>query len=120
MKEITVNIEGKEYTIDIEKAKSLGILKDKTIKDFKVGDVYLYNDGENTKIIIVENGYYDVYTPRRWNIAGLDGGLRVFADFGSDGASKKQMLEYLNDGHKKFIKNINEDIKSLIRNHSAW
>jgi hypothetical protein len=116
MKEITVNIEGTEYTIDIEKAKSLGILKDKTIKDFKVGDVYLYNDRANIKIIIVESGYCDVDTSHRWNIAGLDHGLRVYSDFGSEGASKKQMLEYLNDGPKKFIKNINEDIKSLMRN----
>ena len=115
MKEITLNIEGKEYTIDIEKAKSLGILKeDKTIKDFKVGDVYLYK--ETTKIIIVENGYCDVNTLHRWNIAGLDQGLRVYSDFGRNGASKEQMLEYLNDGPKKFIKNINEDIKSLMRN----
>ena len=113
-----VTIEGKEYEIDIEKAKELGVLKeDATIKDFKVGDVFVPASGG--KVIIVQNGYTDYKREQKYNIAGLDG-LELYSDIGSQGLNKTEMLAWLNRSwngkHTKFIKNINNDIKEWMSN----
>lgn len=112
-----VTIEGKEFVIDVEKAKELGVLKeDKTIKDFKVGD--LYSAGFDP-IVIVQNGWPDTSKEKRYNIAGLDG-LYLYSDMGNKGASKQEMLDWLNDRERyeglKFIKNVNSEIDTLLRN----
>ena len=115
--ETKITIEGKEYTVDIAKAKELGVLKeDATIKDFKVGDVFsLPWYGDN--IIIVQNGYVSSSKEQKYNIAGLDG-LGIYPDFGSQGLNKTEMLAWLNKSnngkHVKFIKNINNDIQKLL------
>lgn len=113
-----VTIEGKEYEIDIEKAKELGVVKENTIKDFEVGDVFsLPWYGDN--IIIVQNGYVSSSKEQKYNIAGLDG-LGLYSDFGSQGLNKTEMLAWLNKSnngmHAKFIKNINNDIQKLLSN----
>jgi hypothetical protein len=123
--ETKITIEGKEYTVDIAKAKELGVLKeDTTIKDFKVGDVFLRPCG--SKLIIVENGYAFFSKEQRYNIAGLYG-LELYSDIGSQGLNKTEMLAWLNKtemlawlnkscngNHTKFIKNINDDIQKLL------
>jgi hypothetical protein len=116
--ETKITIEGKEYTVDIAKAKELGVLKeDATIKDFKVGDVFsLPWYGDN--IIIVQNGYVSSSKEQKYNIAGLDG-LGIYPDFGSQGLNKTEMLAWLNKSNNgkrtKFIKNINNDIAELLK-----
>jgi hypothetical protein len=120
MKEIKITIEGKEYNIDIEKAKELGVLKvpkvDTTIKSFEVGDVF--SSGFDA-ILIVQNGRPLISAEQRYNIAGLDG-LFLYSDFGSEGVSKEEMLAYLNKGDDgfgyKFVKNVNSEIETLLRN----
>jgi len=117
MKEIKVTIEGKDFTINLEKAKSLGLLEeDTTIKEFFVGDVF--SSGFNP-ILIVQNGWPDTSKDPRYNIAGLDG-LFLYSDIGSEGASKEEMLKYLNKGDDgfgyKFVKNVNSEIETLLRN----
>lgn len=114
-----VTIEGKEYEIDIEKAKELGVLKeDATIKDFKVGDVFVPASG-GYKIIIVQNGFACSSEEQKYNIAGLYG-FEIYSDFGSQGLNKTEMLAWLNESwngeHAKFIKNINNDIEELLSN----
>lgn len=113
MKEITVNIEGKEFIIDLEKAKSLGVLKeDKIIKDFNVGDMYSITNGYEA-IIIVETGWNSCL----YNIIGLCDDLSYYSDFGKEGISKEKMLEYLQMNYttKHFVKNINSDFKKLVK-----
>jgi hypothetical protein len=120
MKEIKVTIEGEEYNIDIEKAKELGVLKvpkvDTTITDFKVGDVFSSGFGP---VLIVQNGWPLISAEQRYNIAGLDG-LFLFSNFSDKGLSKEEMLAYLNKGDAglgyKFIKNVNSEIETLLRN----
>jgi hypothetical protein len=112
-----VTLEGKEYEIDLEKAKELGVIKeDNSIKDFEVGDVF--SSGFNP-ILIVQNGWPDASKEKRYNIAGLDG-MHLYSDFGNKGASKQEMLNYLNYGRRgedlQFIKNVNSEIDTLLRN----
>jgi len=117
MKEITVNIEGTEFIIDLEKAKELGVLREDTkIKDFNVGDVFLTSSG--SKVMIVQSGYASFNQEQKYNFAGLDG-LRFFSNFGKEGATKEKIISYLNqkiyfEKNSKFLKNINEDISKLI------
>jgi hypothetical protein len=112
MKKLKVTIEGTEYTIDIEKAKSLGVLKEGAIiKDFKVGDMYALNELE--AIIIIETGYCS----GSYSIIGLSEGLGHYSDFGEDGVSSAKMLEYLQMHYTSnhFVKNINNDFKKLVK-----
>jgi len=105
-----IEIEGKEYEIDINRAKELGICKEtpKKITDFSVGDVFESKD--YLRILIVHSSY----SKTKYNIAGLNG-LRLYSDFGENPIGTEQMLEYLNNHQTyKFIKNINSDIDSLI------
>jgi len=113
MKEIKVTIEDKDFTINLEKAKSLGLLEeDRSIKEFFVGDVF--SSGFNP-ILIVQNGWPDTSKEQRYNIAGLDG-LFLYSDFGSKGASKEEMLTYLNGVcGLKFVKNVNSEIETLMK-----
>lgn len=109
---VTVQISGKDYIIDIAKAKSLGVLKeDTTIKDFNVGDVFINDVG--IAVIIVPAGYGN-----RYSIAGLHGDLNVFSDFGAHGATRAEILEFLNSKSRgytrKFVKNINADFSLLL------
>lgn len=102
--------EGKEYEIDLTKAKELGLCKEilKEIKNVQAGDVF--KNAFGTKILIVEA----IYKNTSYNIAGLCG-LRLFSDFRVSPKSKSELLEWLN--HKKyvFVKNINDEIDDIFR-----
>lgn len=108
-----IEIEGKEYSIDIEKAKSMGLLiEQKTlIEDFDVGDLFKFPCGSN--VIIVTNGYR--FEPM-YNIIGLSDSFEMYSDFGRDGLSYNDMLEWLNKGKAVFVKNLNEDLRKIIEN----
>jgi hypothetical protein len=114
-----INIEGKEYEIDINRAKELGLCKEthKKITDFSAGDVFESKSG--TRILIIETSYSNT----KYNIAGRNG-LYLYSNFNETPFNREQMLEYLNgeqmleylndDRKYKFIKNINSDIDALI------
>lgn len=108
-----IEIEGKEYSIDIEKAKSMGLLiEQKTrIEEFDVGDWFKLPCGSN--IIIVTNGYR---LDRMYNIIGLCDSFEMYSDFGRDGLSYNDMLEWLNKSDAVFVKNLDEDLRKIIEN----
>lgn len=101
-----IEIEGKEYEIDISRAKELGICKETKITDFSVADVFENKNG--SRILIVQSSY----SFAKYNIAGLSG-LYLFSNF-DEPLSREQMLLFLNNREYKFIKNINSDIETLI------
>lgn len=121
MDDLKIKIDGKDYVFDVDKAKQLGVLKeDTTIKDVSVGDVFRYVDSGNL-LVVVPHGYNPNPGTERFNIAGRQGGLYVYSYFGKDGATKEQLLLYLNSSNtgvylKKFVKNINDDFKQLLEN----
>lgn len=113
MKEITVNIEGTEYTIDIEKAKSLGLLKDTKIDAIRTGDLFKLTN--NNIVLIVAKCWGRAYAGQRWGLAGLADTLELYSAFNKEGATEEEMLQWLNQQKGiKFIKNINDDVKALI------
>lgn len=120
MKEITIQIDGQDFIIDIDRAKELGVVKENTIKSFKVGDVFKLASG--TRVIIVQNGYGNDRN-QRYNIAGNLNTLDLFSDIGEKGFNKREMLQFLNKPNSwqpnertKFIKNVNEDLKKWMYN----
>lgn len=105
-----IEIEGKEYEIDFNRAKELGLCKEihEKITDFSAGDVFESKNG--TRILIIQTSYSNT----KYNIAGRNG-LYLYSDFNSQPFSRVEMFEYLNSDLKyKFIKNINNDIDTLI------
>ena len=126
MKEHTFKIDGIEYTIDLEKAKSLGLLKTTGITEFRTGDVYEFRTGDvyelttsGNKVVIIPCGYSSCYGDEpTWTFAGLYNTLDVYSSFGKKGATKKEMLEWLNSKmpNIRFIKNINDEFSKLLKN----
>ena len=113
MNKTTIKIEGKDYILDIDKAKELKLLtEEKTIKDFAVGDAFKLVCG--TVVVVVTSGYkYANSHDATYSIIGLDG-LRFFCDMGINGFTKERMLAWLNQGTKTFVKNINADFIDLL------
>jgi len=113
-----VTIEGKEFEIDLERAKELGVLKEtlQPITDFEIGDAYRLIHGNI--IVVVEAGYvYD--DAARYSFSGFGDELHNYSPFGKQGGTREQVIECLNAYQKNqgavFIKNINEDFKKLLK-----
>jgi len=112
-----ITIEDKEYLIDIEKAKELGVLKeDNSIKSFKVGDAFRFKHGNI--IVIIETGFNSP-DRRRYSFSGLYDSIGNYSTFGSEGGTKEEVLKQLNKWKDSerivFVKNINEDFAKLIK-----
>jgi len=110
MKEIKVTLEGEDFYIDIEQAQKLGLLRDKpTISNFHIGD--LFKTRVNGYIIIVPCGHNN-----RYSIGGLYG-FDIFSNFGKEGATKEEIIAYLNQSvvNAKYIKNVNRDVDALMQ-----
>lgn len=110
-----ITIEGTSYEIDIQKAKQLGVCKEinAPITNFQVGDVF--ERASRFRVLIIQGAYNGVDEEKGFNIAGRDG-LEPYSDFSNTGTvSKQEILEYLNARAYKFVKNINESVKSLIQ-----
>lgn len=112
MNKKTIVIEGREYILDIDKAKELQIIAEKSrITTFKVGDVFRTYSG--SMFVIVPFGYNH---SGKYGIMG-NGGLNFFSDAGFEGFTEGEMLKWLNTGTKTFVKNINDDFISLLEKH---
>ncbi len=118
MKELKVAIEGVEYIMDVEKAKSLGVLReDTTIKKIEIGDLYLWHNV--SPLIIVEHGFASLGSGEAilYNFIGLWSGMQTYSDF-PHGATQEEMLAFLNESVKdkalKFVKNIDVDFTRLL------
>lgn len=113
-----ITYEGKEFEIDLERAKELGVLKEtlQPITDFKIGDAYRLKHGNI--VVVVEAGYaYD--DAARYSFSGFGDELYNYSPFGKQGGTRELVLECLNAYQKNqgavFIKNINEDFKKLLK-----
>ena len=123
----TLTLNNKEYKVDLNKLIQLGVVEDlnteteedlnteteedldNTIEFFEVGDVFR---DECVSVLILETNFPCGYKERLYQIAGLDG-LRVYSDF-SKPVGFNAILEFLNNGEYKFVKNINADVVELI------
>ena len=112
MSTTTVTINGQDFTIDLDKAKKLGLLQEQQpITDLAVGDVF-ESDGGLVRVMIID-AFYDCYDNiDRFQIAGLNG-LEPYSDF-DELLSMTEMLDWLNSRKYKFVKNINDKINELI------
>lgn len=100
--------DGKEYEVDIERAKNIGLCKEirPEIISFRVGDVFKSNGG--LPVFIIQSEYFN----HTYAFAGLDG-LELFSNI-SPSLTKREMVEYLNKNKYKLLGNINSDIRKLI------
>jgi len=110
MKEIKVTLEGEDFYIDIEQAQKLGLLRDNpSISNFHIGDLFKTRD--SSYVIIMPCGYSN-----RYSLGGLYG-FDIFSNFGKEGATKEEILAYLNQSelNAKFVKNVNRDVEALMK-----
>lgn len=112
MNTTTVTINGQDFTIDLDKAKQLGLLQERQlITDLASGDVF-ESEGGLVRIMIIDAFYDDSDNSNRFQIAGLNG-LEPYSDF-EELLDMGDMLDWLNDRKYKFVKNINDKINALI------
>lgn len=119
MKKIKFNIDGKDYSLNIEKLRSSGLLEEDQVEEnkpltFSVGDVFEHCGGFVRVLIVGCNGFFggeDRLKNQKYQILGLDG-LEPFADF-AEPVSHNEMTEFLERNYK-WIKNINKDVEGLI------
>lgn len=119
----TLHANNKKYKVDLNKLIQLGVIgviedcdeeikSDQKIQDFETGDVF---ENGSVSVLILETSH-DLDVERRYQIAGLDG-LKVYSDFYTP-VNFDTILNFLNNGKFRFIKNINSDIEELIRINS--
>jgi hypothetical protein len=102
-----ITIKEKEFEIDIERAKELGICKEvKKINEIKAGDVF---EGSRARVVI----FQPIYGIEEFIIVGIDG-LQPFSNF-HELQTRYEMTEFLSEGDYTFIANINDQILELIR-----
>lgn len=112
MNTTTVTINGQDFTIDLDKAKALGLLQERQpITDLAVGDVF-ESEGRFVRMMIMDAFCDCQDNIDRFQIVGLNG-LEPYSDF-NQLLSMSDMLDYLNSRKFKFVKNINDKINELI------
>jgi hypothetical protein len=108
----TIEIDGKKYEIDLEKAEKDGYLKEITSFPLKVGDVYHCSCGWANQLLIQTQ-----YNKDSYSLIGLDG-LTPFNCVPAN-ASLSQLQKYLAENGYKFSHNINKKVAKLIENPDA-
>ena len=106
-----ITIDGKQYTIDLNKAINDGYLKPKLqeIKTIDVGDVFKHSTKSTVLLAqLTEN-------TRKWYFSGFYG-LHIHHVFDKgEGGFLEEALEFLNKYEYVYIKNINQDVKALLK-----
>ena len=112
-KYMKIQVQNKQYEINIERAIELGICKKirQEITDFRVGDVFETPGG--TRVLTIQTLHWaDAY-----NIVGFCGVL-PYSDFNKP-LTYEEMIKHLNEDEYEFVDNINEQINELIANAKA-
>lgn len=102
-----IKIENKDYILDVEKAKELGILKGTIIK-IQAGDVFQNPLSPKDKLIIASFVDAKDFYKRKFILLGLGGQFTAFAccDKGYV-AEENKLIEYLNRLNWDYVTNIN-------------
>ncbi len=83
------------------------------IIDFEVGDVFGFQEGKGTRVLILNH----TYSSRNYELGNCcDSALKIWSDFNGNGGSKPEILTKLNNNNAKFIKNINKELNDLVKN----
>jgi hypothetical protein len=108
-----ITIDGQTFIIDLERAKELGLMtaKRKNIEFITDGD--LFSDGYYLSVLVIRQGYES----SKWNILNAeDHGFKFYSDFTDKGVSTQEMLDFINSRELNFVKNMNSDLKSIVKN----
>lgn len=98
------------YALDVQRALELGVLK-KTITTIEPGDVYEFECG--TRLCFIKAGSRN----SNFRIIGFNG-LVYYSDYPfskPEGATPEETIDWVNDRSLTFVRNINKDVKKLIK-----
>ena len=110
-----ITIENKKYQLNVERAKELGVIKEvaPVVKDFSVGDVYAHPTFSGGQFIIGSR----TYEAGCYMLLGMGKTLVPYTNFGKDGATHEQMINFINDCVKsgfRYMGNINSHIEKAL------
>jgi len=120
MKDSTIiTINGKEFTIDESRAKSLGIIKPvRPEHEFAIGDVYSFSCDPNVFLLVVPHGWQWFTAEPKFNLIGSGNQIKSYSMF-PDGATRHEMQTLLDNpisGTYDFVKNVEKDIIKICKN----
>lgn len=107
-----LKIEGKSYELDIHAAIAHGVLSAvHEVKDgpLQVGDTF--QGGGRNPLLLVQAVYND---PNSYQLLGL-GASTNSDDFYQELHSMEEIEKYLYNGRMTFVKNVNNQIRSIIK-----
>jgi hypothetical protein len=110
MNKQVVTIGDKNYIIDLDRAKFLGLCVENKIESFNVGDVFRSASGLVSILILECN--CTIAEDTRYQIAGRNG-LETYSEF-DEPVTAQEILEYLNDEGYTHVGNINDKVARLI------
>jgi hypothetical protein len=106
----TIQIDNKEYILDVDKAKKLGVLEE----SIAVGNVYIHPTG-NTNPFLLVKVIYDPQNDYCYQLLGVGCGVNSGPFF--DALHSLLEIElYLKTKGMVFHKNVNYDISELVDN----
>ncbi len=104
--ETKVNIDGKEYKIDLEQAKNLGIIKEVNTTDVQSGDLFYSPSWGNMLIVqLALDGQY-------FFLGGHSNKALPWEH--SYMMTRTEMVEWLNRGDRVWVGNITDKVEELI------
>lgn len=113
----TITIDGKQFTLDIDKAVEDGYLKpvrkEITSDYLSVGNVFVRSVCRSIRVILVRTQYRS-----GWSLVGHNG-LSVFSDSHFNTGKHlddDEILKILNNSEYEYVGNINEGVKQMVEN----
>ncbi len=111
-----ITIENRQYELDVEKAKSTGLLRE-NLTSFNPGDVYRRADPRIGWLVVVK----PVYTApdnKVYGFVGLRGTLATYCNY-SKLMSATEVLAHLNKDNYSLVGNVNSTITAWMLKEGA-
>lgn len=116
-----VNINGKDYDLDVTKAIELGILHKtrKVIKEFHVGDLFRYGEDATRNdllMLVIQVGIDPADGQQRYALlgSGISGLSPWFLNGNKYALPYNEMIDYLNSSPYTFIKSIGKEFNQFL------
>lgn len=109
-----VTIDGKEFELNLQKAREMGLLKEILHYPLKAGDVYIHPKGTVNSLLLVEILYTNDNNIKAYQLLGICG-VKVNSNKEYQGLfTKDEVRTFLTERDMVFAENIQCEINSLM------
>lgn len=109
----TIQINGKEYQVDIDKAIKDGYLREKPCFSLAIGDVYVLKDDRDRPVLLIQTEFQE----DSYSLIGFSG-LDLYSDAPTS-CPIEEIKEWLISRNRIFSHNINDKVQTLMLNPAA-